>query len=29
MKFYRILVRLNGSLLNEVWKPRVSAPEVM
>lgn len=29
MKFYRILVRLGGSLLNEVWKPRVSAPEVM
>lgn len=29
MHFYRVLVRLSGSLMNEVWKPRVSAPEVM
>lgn len=29
MHFYRVLVRLSGSLTNEVWKSRVSAPEVM
>jgi hypothetical protein len=29
MHYYRALVRLSGSLMNEVWKSRISAPEVI
>lgn len=29
MKFYKIKVRLGGSLTNEVWRLHVSAPEVL
>ena len=29
MDYYKAKVRLSGSMLNEVWKDRLSAPEVL